>query len=47
MCQVGSELFLSALNFVSSVQALSRVQLFVTPWTTARRASLYTVTNMY
>ena len=31
MCQVGSEFFLSALNIVSSVQALSRVQLFVTP----------------
>ena len=31
------------LNF-SSVQSLSRVQLFVTPWTAARQASLY-ITN--
>ena len=31
MCQVGSELFLSALNIVSSVQVLSHVRLFVTP----------------
>ena len=47
MCQVGSELFLSALNIVSSVQVLSHVRLFVTPWTIVRQASLYTVTNMY
>ena len=28
------------LNHFSSVQSLSRVQLFVTPWTAARQASL-------
>ena len=32
------------LFFISSVQSLSRVQLFVTPWTTACRASL-SITN--
>ena len=32
------------LGFFSSVQLLSRVQLFVTPWTTARQASLF-ITN--
>ena len=30
--------------FISSVQSLSCVQLFVTPWTTARQASL-SITN--
>ena len=30
----------------SSVQSFSRVQLFVTPWTTARQASLY-ITNFW
>ena len=33
-----------SLNIFSSVQLLSRVQLFVTPWTTARQASL-SITN--
>ena len=28
------------LSYISSVQSLSRVQLFVTPWTAARQASL-------
>ena len=28
------------LNFVAVVQSLSRIQLFVTPWTAARQASL-------
>ena len=32
------------LNMISSVQLLSRVQLFATPWSTARQASLY-ITN--
>ena len=32
------------LNFISSVQSLSHVWLFVTPWTAARRASL-SITN--
>ena len=30
----------SGLSWVSSVQSLSRVRLFATPWTTARQASL-------
>ena len=30
----------ASLTFISSVQSLSRVQLFVTPWTAARQASL-------
>ena len=35
----------SVLNWIfSSVQSLSRVQLFVTPWTAARQASL-SITN--
>ena len=36
--------FLQHLSLFSSVQLLSRVQLFVTPWTTARQASL-SITN--
>ena len=37
---------LSAFHFItfSSVQSLSRVQLFATPWTAARQASL-SITN--
>ena len=34
----------SGAGFLSSVQSLSRVRLFVTPWTTARQASL-SITN--
>ena len=34
------------LNMISSVQLLSRVQLFATPWSTARQASLY-ITNSH
>ena len=33
-------------NFVSSVQSLSRVRLFATPWTAARQASL-SITNSW
>ena len=33
-------LLLSPSNIISSVQSLSRVRLFVTPWITARQASL-------
>ena len=36
--------FLYQTTFVRSVQSLSRVQLFVTPWTAARQASL-SITN--
>ena len=35
---------LSLMSLFSSVQSLSRVQLFATPWTAARQASL-TITN--
>ena len=34
----------NCLNFISSVQSLSRVQLFATPWTAACQASL-SITN--
>ena len=36
--------FLKFISYFSSVQLLSRVRLFVTPWTTARQASL-SITN--
>ena len=35
---------MATLVIISSVQSLSRVQLFVTPWTAARQASL-SITN--
>ena len=38
------QLLVYQLYFISSVQLLSRVQLFVTPWTTAHQASL-SITN--
>ena len=34
------------MMFFSSIQSLSRVQLFVTPWTAARQASL-SITNSW
>ena len=37
---------ITTLVSLSSVQSLSRVQLFVTPWTTARQASL-SITNFW
>ena len=37
-------IFLSVILHISSVQSLSRVQLFATPWTTAHQASL-SITN--
>ena len=39
-------LFLHSLDQFSSVQSLSRVQLFATPWTTAHQASL-SITNSW
>ena len=39
-------LFKGQLYLASSVQLLSRVRLFVTPWTTARQASL-SITNSW
>ena len=38
--------FVISIQFISSVQSLSRVQLFVTPWTAACQASL-SITNSW
>ena len=40
------KLLLGLLGYLSSVQLLSRVQLFATPWTAARQASL-SITNSW
>ena len=42
--QIQSEIFIIICFHFSTVQSLSRVQLFATPWTTARQASL-AITN--
>ena len=39
-------MILILLTWISSVQSLSRVQLFATPWTTARQVSLF-ITNSW
>ena len=46
LCEVLYALFIFAMIQFSSVQSLSRVRLFVTPWTTARQASL-SITNCW
>ena len=43
--QIRTELLSLQFSSVSSVQSLSRVQLFVTPWTAARQASLSITTS--
>ena len=45
-CPLGVHLSLSGGNSLSSVQSLSRVWLFVTPWIAARQASL-SITNSW